>query len=1807
MNITIGNLRSSFAINFNLDETPNLTSILDMNYLTIILLLDILSFVISWSSMMTTIRNSNLNMLYLVTGGIFLILGDGNIQSLYNCTVNTVDSYTLGAIYAAFGGQNNYLTILNSSFFNITTGIQSNIVATNTNIVFNNTKFSELTSPLGTFIVSSSSNVFIYNCSIDIAQTLLTGFMLIFSSNVTILQCNFTNIIGDSAAFAQISNSNISLIQSLFDKFTYGDSFIVLEMNSGLNIINCNYSNYIGDNFLFAVTNNIIKINNTIFDNGSFSQGGLFYGKIYNEFYLETIQINQVSSGSYGTIFYTFDQSLIVLSNINVTDVTAATDAIFFILRTNLSISNSNFSNCFSKGLGGIIQSSFSIIDVNYCNFYQSSAKTGGVLYLESSNVTIFKSSFQGSSGNIFASAIYAEDSSLYMNHSYFTNNQMNDSLQFDYSTIYVENNQDNQILIENTIFENDAINSQHIILVNGGLSINLSNVNFINNSYGYSILSLTEIDVQMKSVSFVGNSLDNYMNIKESSNEMINLDDLKFINNSFTSYIIAINLQNIGFLNNFTFESNKLIGTQGTFLDLSNAKLLKISDFNVFNNLDATNIFNDVYFLKISDCVNVLINDFSHKSNFAQAIYASNSTIKVNSLQSYENNNYLFISAYSSNLSINSSHFENHNKFTNLLNNLNYQNLIILSNNSNITLIKSEFLNNQNLSKSFAIPQYELFVTNGFSLEINECSFINDYSSSLKADSINNVKIMNSKFNLQNSFLASNSTNFGGIEIDNASYILIDNSNFTNLGSELSDSGLHLENYNNLLNITITNTNFTSNTAYQGGALSLIGLTNTIIENCKLLANKAIYSQFRNIQSGLGGAIFSECIIDNGCLFSLKDTLFQDNNADVLGGSMFLEKYEVSSRNAVGFINNTDSMGSDSSVLASPFFINLTQITNANNETSYFFNDTFILEINNAQTISLYFSIFDSSNTKSLYESNSSIILFDMNNALKLMKGNTAFTNQGDFAFSNLYLLGAPNITYNFSINMNGRFQLSKYFAIKIRLCTIGEYYDVVLETCLICPYGTYSFINPVEILPDGNFIQKNIIICQPCPDNAFCQGSMIVPDSNYWISDNANSTQIVKCPIESCLSQDFTSFQHHIPCITGYTGPLCVKCDSGFSKDTFISKCLKCQESSEYYGLFFGKLIFMLLFVSYQVFTKLFGEDSKKATTTGVIIKILRDHFNQIFMIFTISNFLKISSGVENAHNNVNNVVTGLTLNINCFVDDNQIQIVYFMIFWIMISPIYMIAFIGIAFLLLFIFKCIRKKNVHFNYYLKTLLTAFIVVCDTQYAQILVGFFKLFECVSLDSDKNDSYLNFSPNILCYSNDHNYFIKAIGVPSLIIWILGLPLTFFIVLTYLHKRNLLESKYSTIGLNATSPQKLEIDTTTKLLTNNQNITSLQAVPENKLIGSHSKGIITQESIPDAKNHEIKNPDTFISMSDLKKNDKNDEIKESERKNLLVNEKTVDTKNNDIKNQGTFNSMSDLKKNDKNDEIKETERKKLVENEKTVTKGNEKSQKSGKKQKVYKPGAFEIDLAATVMISFLYVDYKHNNYYWSCIIMVWKFILAVLVTFVAFNYVYLSLYIFYFVMIIIYTIGEPYKFPDCSFLVILSFFCNLITVVLFEYAQNVSEYNYTIIITYFVVQFFFFFVGFLLIVKNIDYRPMAIKAVKVLRKKESNRTATKISTYLQNKYGVTEADLNEKKEDPTPDIENNEIDNEQKPSLVPKESEKKMISQKLESEEALIGNDIENKEKNLKEIQEIIEEEKENPSIFYEDAEVPMER
>ena len=150
----------------------------------------------------------------------------------------------------------------------------------------------------------------------------------------------------------------------------------------------------------------------------------------------------------------------------------------------------------------------------------------------------------------------------------------------------------------------------------------------------------------------------------------------------------------------------------------------------------------------------------------------------------------------------------------------------------------------------------------------------------------------------------------------------------------------------------------------------------------------------------------------------------------------------------------------------------------------------------------------------------------------------------------------------------------------------------------------------------------------------------------------------------------------------------------------------------------------------------------------------------------------------------------------------------------------------------------------------------------------------------------------------------------------------------------------------------------------------------------------------------------------------------------------------------------------------------------------------------------------MNLEFSIMLSFLHTDFSHKRFYWSSIIMLWKIIMSILVTFVPAFYCYFSLFVFYTILLLIYEKAKPYRHNSSMFLVSLSFFSNMITVLLPMFNRKMQN-SYTDVETvfYLTIQSIFFILAGSFLILNLELRSIVEQFGHFLVKKKNKYTCS----------------------------------------------------------------------------------------------------
>ena len=158
-----------------------------------------------------------------------------------------------------------------------------------------------------------------------------------------------------------------------------------------------------------------------------------------------------------------------------------------------------------------------------------------------------------------------------------------------------------------------------------------------------------------------------------------------------------------------------------------------------------------------------------------------------------------------------------------------------------------------------------------------------------------------------------------------------------------------------------------------------------------------------------------------------------------------------------------------------------------------------------------------------------------------------------------------AKNLTLVFStlnftkVLSNSTFEVTLQF----RNCSLGEKFDEILQNCVECSAGFFSFAD--------NFSTPST--CSRCVNTPFfCYGGHnLTPKAGFWRYDD-KSPNFLKCPNKRACLGDLTgiydemtaSFDNKIPtgeCAHGYKGVLCSECAEGFGRSDDY-RCGSCQQ---------------------------------------------------------------------------------------------------------------------------------------------------------------------------------------------------------------------------------------------------------------------------------------------------------------------------------------------------------------------------------------------------------------------------------------------------------------------------------------------------------------------------------------------------------------------------------------------------------------------------------------------------------------------
>ncbi len=421
-----------------------------------------------------------------------------------NNTLVTSDQTTYNSSSTKKSTITNNTTTINSSAKS-TSKLESNssIVYFNASTSNDNGNGSE-TNPFKT-ITQSRLNSLENNTTIYIANGIYNVSSITISTNLNIIGENTNNTIltGQSInsrmftiySTANVSISNLTMVNTtrytLYNQGTLTLNNIILSNNKGSNgsaiynskylyiinslIVNNTATNY-GGVIYSTSSGSILYIENSKFINNTAKYGGVIY--VYNTTTtLNKNYFNNDYSSSMGGVIYSLYSTIIINSSTFINDSSTNNIAgAIYSKNTNLTITNTNFTNNTAK-IGGTIAQLENILTIDNSNFINNTATSyGGAIYNIYSKITIDNSNFTNNKAES-GGAIYTDDASNYftVTRSNFINNT---------ATSYggaIYSNQNRIIITNNTFNDNKAMNNTDLYIQNN-ITSTITNNNWSSN-----------------------------------------------------------------------------------------------------------------------------------------------------------------------------------------------------------------------------------------------------------------------------------------------------------------------------------------------------------------------------------------------------------------------------------------------------------------------------------------------------------------------------------------------------------------------------------------------------------------------------------------------------------------------------------------------------------------------------------------------------------------------------------------------------------------------------------------------------------------------------------------------------------------------------------------------------------------------------------------------------------------------------------------------------------------------------------------------------------------------------------------------------------------------------------------------------------------------------------------------------------------------------------------------------------------------------------------------------------------------------
>jgi hypothetical protein len=550
--------------------------------------------------------------------------------------------------------------------------------------------------------------------------------------------------------------------------------------------------------------------------------------------------------------------------------------------------------------------------------------------------------------------------------------------------------------------------------------------------------------------------------------------------------------------------------------------------------------------------------------------------------------------------------------------------------------------------------------------------------------------------------------------------------------------------------------------TAGDGGAVQ-VSNADLLMSDSTLLYNSAPG------KGSNGGALILSCGDSKWCNMTLVNNTFADNQAGSSGGALYWQGSKpILSMNTME--RNQAVYGKD----VASYAVTMAAISQ---DMAYLHpvdeapEGPIVVRVTNVPSgqliqIALRIGLFDDRQQLVRADNNSSGLLSALNSSLVTLSGNViSVAAQGVLVFQEISAVSVPGssqmlVLTSSAINESKKavardstqYHSSVLIQVDFRLCTVGESRQG--DVCYVCAESTYS-LDPS--LP-----------CMLCPQGAVCYGnSTMAPKPGYWRYSNETDNFIQCLASDACLGSPDSPIAPTGLCADGYSGNLCQVCTSGYSR-TGRYQCSRCPNLVP--NIVISTLLILLALLGFALVVMTAIRSAQKTQSLLAIhVKIFMNYLQMIVVGSALNlNWPSFVRSFLNGQDAAGNFAEQL-FSFGCLLLEVSVSpssMYYTNVLLTSLLPIALFLLCLLVWLLLGCCLDIQNKA-------RKIGASAVIILFILHPTITKQMFSMFAC--MDIGDGHLWLDSDLSLRCWDALHVRQLLYLALPSIIIWIIGLP------------------------------------------------------------------------------------------------------------------------------------------------------------------------------------------------------------------------------------------------------------------------------------------------------------------------------------------------------------------------------------------------------------------------------------------------